>query len=54
LARVWAIRPTRKTKLDDHLAEIEAPGDPAKVRAEAGETVRKLIAALRDRATRPA
>jgi hypothetical protein len=41
-------------KLDTLIVEVEAPGDPAKVQLEADEIVRKLIAALRDRASRPA
>lgn len=42
--RVWA------TKLDGHLAAIEAGDDVATVRAAADETVNKLIKAIRDRA----
>ncbi len=44
--RAWA------TKLDAHLAALEAGADPAATRAEADATVRKLINALRDRAAR--
>lgn len=42
--RAWA------TKLDAHLAAIEAGEDIATVRAAADETVNKLIKAIRDRA----
>lgn len=42
--RAWA------TKLDAHLAAIEAGEDVAAVRAAADETVNKLIKAIRDRA----
>jgi hypothetical protein len=43
--REWA------AKLDAHLAAVEAGEEPLKVRAAADETVRKLISALRGRAT---
>lgn len=43
--RAWA------TKLDGHLAAIEAGDDVAAVRAAADETVNKLIKAIRDRAS---
>ena len=43
--RAWA------RKLDDHLTALEAGADPAKVRGDADDTVRKLQAALRERAT---
>jgi hypothetical protein len=37
--------------LDDHLTALEAGADPVKVRGDADETIRKLQAALRERAT---
>jgi hypothetical protein len=43
--RAWA------KKLDDHLTELERGGDALKVRGDADETIRKLQAALRERAT---
>jgi hypothetical protein len=43
--RAWA------KKLDDHLTELEHGADALKVRTDADETVRKLQAALRERAT---
>jgi hypothetical protein len=43
--RAWA------TKLDDHLTELEKGADALKVRGDADDTIRKLQAALRERAT---
>lgn len=50
--RTWLVEKCRAwaAKLDTHLAAVEAGQDPLKVRAEADETINKLIAALRDRA----
>jgi hypothetical protein len=50
--RTWLVDKCRAwaTKLDAHLAAIEAGQDVLKVRGEADETVNKLIAALRERA----
>ncbi len=45
--RAWA------SKLDAHLADVEARKDPTTVRAEVDQTVRKLIAALRERLAHP-
>jgi hypothetical protein len=43
--RVWA------KKLDDHLTELERGADALNVRGDADDTIRKLQAALRERAT---
>jgi hypothetical protein len=52
--RVWLVEKCRAwaTKLDTHLVAVEAGQDPLKVRGEADETINRLIAALRERATR--
>jgi hypothetical protein len=54
--RAWLVGKCKEwaSKLDAQIVELEAQGDTAKVRGEADETVRKLINALRDRASRPA
>ncbi|WP_406695170.1 hypothetical protein V5E97_29455 [Singulisphaera sp. Ch08] len=50
--RAWLIEKCRAwaAKLDEHLAAVEAGRDPLQVRAEADETIKKLIEALRERA----
>jgi len=50
--RTWLVEKCRTwaAKLDSHLAAVEAGQDPMKVRAEADETINKLITALRERA----
>jgi len=54
--RAWLVAKCRAwaSRLDAHLAAVEAGKAPLAVRAEADETVRKLIAALRGRTSRPA
>lgn len=50
--RAWLIEKCQAwaEKLEGHLAAVEAGQDPLQVRAEADETVNKLIQALRERA----
>ena len=50
--REWLVEKCRAwaAKLDKHLTDLEAGQEPLKVRAEADETVQRLIQALRDRA----
>jgi len=50
--RTWLVLKCRTwaAKLDAHLAGVEAGEDPSKVRAEADETIDKMIRALRERA----
>ena len=50
--RAWLVAKCRAwaAKLDAHLTSVEAGDDPAKVRAEADDTIGRLIDALRERA----
>jgi hypothetical protein len=50
--RLWLVEKCRAwaAKLDGHLAAVEAGRAPSEVRAEADETIQKLIEALRERA----
>ena len=53
--RVWLVEKCRSwaTKLDAHLAAVEAGQDVLKVRAEADATIDRLATALRERAAKP-
>ncbi len=54
--RIWLVEKCRSwaTKLDAHLAAVEAGQDVLKVRAEADATIDRLATALRERAAKPA
>jgi hypothetical protein len=54
--RIWLVERCRTwaTKLDAHLAAVEAGQDVLKVRAEADTTIDRLVTALRERAAKPA
>jgi hypothetical protein len=54
--RAWLVEKCRAwaAKLDTHLAAVEAGQDPLEVRAEVDDTINRLIAALREKAGKPA
>ena len=54
--RIWLVGKCRSwaTKLDAHLAAVEAGQDVLEVRAEADATIDRLATALRERAAKPA